>query len=173
MRAHVVEARSTGSAGDSVRVRFSDARDDRSPRWHRYAVAVTLTKRGTDPRPRQRWWGVVRTPGNTHHTRTGISTSSQFVVCHGVRRCDHPTRQEGPQTGGRAARDRRYRHSGMLTEQPWSYRLPFERVVGAEPGSRWATAVDARPSRANRSSAGPGGPALRLAIGPCASSALQ
>ena len=49
----------------------------------------------------------------------------------------------------------------------------FERVVGAEPGSRWVTAVDACPSRANRSTAGPGGPALKLAIGPCASSAVQ
>lgn len=34
----------------------------------------------------------------------------------------------------------------------------FGKVVGAEPGSRWATAVDARPSRANRSTAGPSGP---------------
>lgn len=35
----------------------------------------------------------------------------------------------------------------MLTEPPWSYRLTFGRVVGAQPGSRWVTAVDVCPSR--------------------------
>lgn len=52
-----------------------------------------------------------------------------------------------------------------LTEQPWPYDCLLGRMVGAEPGGRWATAVDARPSRPIEVSQGAADPALKLAEG--------